>query len=249
MNLEEQFQQVEQKYGLVLPDACRSMYAQGWMDVRGDNYFWLHEAEWMSLEEILNHEPAEYHRPGYVPFAFTGGGDEWCWWPFAHPGTIVLCPHDCYDGEFYAPSFLGFVYRSMLDFCATGFDPEDDPEEAEENRQILKDSVARLSGYLPRPWQETLEALTTASSVQRFYNGRSIGVGLMTYDQGQAIIRRDLAFPQLDQEFQWMFPTPKEEIEYLLIQDKVIAEADHTLTFSELMAGIEAEKARRKGTM
>ena len=222
------------------------MYAAGWMDVRGDNYFWLNEAEWMSLEEILNHEPAEYHKPGYVPFAFTGGGDNWYWWPFVHPGTVVFCPHDFELGDYYAPSFIGFIYRSLIGFCATGFDPEDDPEEAEENRQILKDSVTRLSGYLPSIWQQTLEALTTAPPVQRVYNGRPSGVGLLTNEQEQVIIQRDLAFPQLDQQFQWMFPTPKEETEYLLIQHKVMAEADHTLTFSELMAGIEAEKAKRK---
>ena len=115
-----EFEQIERKYGLVLPEAYRSMYAAGWFDVKGDNDFWLNEAEWMSLEEILNHEPAEYHRPEFVPFATTGGGSYWCWWPSAHPETVVFCPRDCYDGQFFAPSFIGFVYRSLLDFCSTG---------------------------------------------------------------------------------------------------------------------------------
>ena len=248
MNIEEQFQQVEQKYGLVRPDAYKSMYAAGWMDVKGDNYFWLHEAEWMSLEEILNHEPAEYHRPEFVPFAFTGGGDYWCWWPSVHPGTVVFCPHDCYDGQFFASSFIGFVYRSLLDFSASGFDPEDDPEEAEENREILKTSVVRLSGYFPNTWQETLEAFTTALPVQRFYNGRPNGIGLLTNEQEQAIMQRDLAFPLMDQDFQWMYPLSEEQEETAAILRKVFLETGPDVPIEEKMARVEEEKARRKNT-
>ena len=51
MNLEDQFQQVEQKYGLVLPDAYKSMYVAGWMDVKGDNWLWLWDAEWMPAKK------------------------------------------------------------------------------------------------------------------------------------------------------------------------------------------------------
>ena len=242
IELEDQSQQVEQKYGLILPDAYRSMYAAGWMDVKGDNYFWLNDARWMSLERILNHEPEEYHRPGFVPFARTVGGDEWCWWPSAHPGTIVSCPHDFELGDYFTPSFIGFIYRRLLDY--TLYVPAEDEQEV---RECLRTAVIRLSAYLPHLWKEALTATASASSVQySLPNGTEAGPGLITEEQYQAILQRDLALPQLNQQFQWMFPLSNEKSEYLLIQNKVMAEADHTLTFNELMAGIEAEKARRK---
>ena len=244
--LEDQFQQVEQKYGLILPDAYRSMYAAGWMDVKGDNYFWLNDARWMSLERILNHEPEEYHRPGFVPFARTVGGDEWCWWPSTHPGTIVLCPHDCYDGQVYAPSFIGFVYRRLLDFCIYDFNAAEDPEEAEENRKILTDSVTRLFIYLPGVWLETMKTLTTAAAVSWTVNGREVGGGLLTGEQKQAIVQRDLAFPMLDQEFQWMYPLSEEEEKTAAIWQKVISDSGPDVPFAEKLALVEAEKANQK---
>ncbi len=201
-----ELEQIEQKYDFLLPEAYSSMQARGWFDVKSDDYFWLLEAEWMPLTEMQSYEPEEYQKPGFVPFASEADGSHWCWWPSAYPESVVLCPRDCYDGEFYAPSFEGFLYRRLLDFCGTGFDMENGAEEAEENRDILKTSVARLSDYLPNAWQKTLESLTTASPVQRVYNGRPAGVGLLTYEQQQATVQRDLAFPLLDQEFQWMYP-------------------------------------------
>lgn len=238
----DQYEQIEQKYSLVLPEAYRSMCAAGWCDVKSDNYFWLPDAEWMSLTEILNHEPEEYHKPEYVPFAVTAGGDYWCWWPSAHPGTIVFCPHDCYDGEYFSPSFTGFIYRKLLEYALSVRS-----EEEQEVRQNLRDSAARLSTYLPANWRDTLETLASAPLVRLFApNGREAGLGLLSYEQYQAIVQRDLAFPLLDQEFQWMYPLTGDEAETAAIWQRVLLEADPAVPFEEKIARVEAEKARRK---
>lgn len=202
----DQYEQVEQKFGFVLPEAYRSMSEARWFDGESDSYFWLYDAEWRSSAQILDHAPAEYHKPGFVPFARTGGGDSWCWWPSAHPEIVVFCPHDDQNGKYYSPSFLGFIYRSLLDFSLDYYgiiDPQEDPKEAIE---LLRASVIRLSGYFPDEWRETLEALTSASLVRRTPSDEDSRLGLLTEEQYQAIVRRDLAFPLLDQEFQWMYP-------------------------------------------
>ena len=74
----DQYEQVEQKFGFVLPEAYRSMSEARWFDGESDSYFWLYDAEWRSSAQILDHAPAEYHKPGFVPFARTAGGDSWC---------------------------------------------------------------------------------------------------------------------------------------------------------------------------
>ena len=206
-------ERIEKRYGLRLPPVYLEMRAQGWFEYAPPdhpNLLWLPDAEWMSLKEIVYYQPAEYHKPGYVPFATTAGGDHWCWWPAEHPEVIVSCPHDCYEGEFYAPSFTGFIYRQFLDFATqTGlnptddsFDPECDPLQA----QVLQDSAVRLTPYLPDAWRKTLEEIAAAAPTRIMHNGKDIGSALLTSEQYQAIVQRDLAFPLLDQRFFWMDP-------------------------------------------
>ncbi len=239
-----EYEQVESKYGLILPEAYRSMCAAGWCDVKSDNYFWLYEAEWMSLTEIVNYQPAEYHKPGFVPFAFTGGGDYWCWWPSEHPAAVVLCPHDCEEGEFYAPSFIGFIYRSLLDYSRY-VSTEDEHED--EVRQNLREATMRLQNYFPAAWLDTLNILVSAPLVQSFLpNGREAGWGLGTNEQYQETIQRDLAFPLLDQRFQWMYSLSEDEAETAKIWRKIILESGPNVPIEEKIAQVEAEQARRK---
>jgi len=76
------YESIESKYGFALPSAYREMNELGWFDTCDKSrYLWISEAEWMRPDEIFSYEPLEYHKPGFVPFAFTGAGDHWCWWP------------------------------------------------------------------------------------------------------------------------------------------------------------------------
>lgn len=246
----DELEQIEQKCGFVLPDDYRSMQAAGWFNAKIDSYFWLWDSEWMPAKKMLSYKPKKHQKSGFVPFATTAGRDYWCWWPSEHPGAVVLCPHDSEEGDFYAPSFTGFIYRQLLEFATEiglnptddNFDPECDPLQG----QVLREAAVKLAPYLPDAWRKTLEEIAANAPVRITHNGKDIGSALLTGESYQAIVQRDLAFLELDQRFQWMQPTPDEETEYILIQHKVMAEADHTLTFNELMAGIEAEKARRR---
>jgi hypothetical protein len=210
---------IEQKYDFVLPDDYRAMQAAGWFDVvasddphyrwrPGPNWLELPMIEWMPLSEILSYEPEDYHKPDFMPFAVTGGGDHWCWWPAEHPNVVVSCPHDCDEGEFYAPSFTGFIYRQLLEFAMQiglnptddGFDPECDPVQD----QVLRDAAIRLAPYLPEGWRATLEEIAANPPVRIMHNDKDIGSALLTGESYQAIVQCDLAFPQLDQRFLWM---------------------------------------------
>lgn len=207
----DDLERIEQKYGFRLPEAYRSMQALGWLDVKPSetpDYFWLYEAEWMSLDEITDYKFKGYQKPGFVPFAFTAGGDRWCWWPSEHPEVVVSCPHDLDEGEFYAPSFLGFIYRCLLDYALYV------QEEEHDVRQNLRASAVRLSTYLPPIWCDTLNALASAQTIQWLSpNGKVASLGLMTEEQYQEIIQRDLAFPLLGQRFEWMNPDYEESDE------------------------------------
>ena len=79
------------------------------------------DMEWMPLEEIIDYHFEDYQSPGFVPFAFTAGGDLWCW--RAVPDAVVEpcvveCPHDCEEGSVYAPDFQTAIYRHLLEAAA-----------------------------------------------------------------------------------------------------------------------------------
>lgn len=205
--------QIEDRYGFALPAEYRRMWERGWFDLKAGegldlyahperhSYLWLNEMEWMPLEAIRDNRFPEYCKSGFVPFAFTGGGDHWCWHPAsANCGItpVVLCPRDSKIGEFYASNFLGALYRQSLEF-ASYVKPEDEAEA----RIHLKRWVDDLGPLLPSPWSQTL-ANVARSPLQTWKEMRYEMSGLLRRAEYNEIVRRDLVFPLLDQEIQWM---------------------------------------------
>ncbi len=159
--------------------------------------------EWMPLAEILNFEFFSFCKPGFVPFAFTGGGSLWCWYPeYATNGVVpvVHCPRDCNTGEFFAPHFLGAVYRQILDY-ASNLDREDESLA----RKHLKRWLDDLGPLFPIPWRSTV-AMLLAAPCQRWEVGKfgRKQLGLLSPENYRSIVQRDLAFAKLNEEFQWM---------------------------------------------
>ena len=239
----DELDQIEQKYRFILPDAYRAMSAAGWLDTNSPDplYFWLPGAKWLSPAEMIEYEPEDYQRPGFVPFASEPNGSHWCWWPEAHPGAVVSCPNDCEDGEFYAASFLDFVYQRLLDYA--GCVPRQEEQEA---RRYYYESAVRLSNYFPASWKETLNALAAAELVQLSYHGRDAGWGLMTNEEHSEILQRDIEFPLLGQTFQWVYPLSEEEEETAALYRKISLEADRTRPAEEVVAQLEAAKAQHR---
>ncbi len=202
------YHRINERYGFAIPSEYRQMYERGWFDFdparRGlpQPYLWLNDMEWMPPRDILAHEFPSYCKPGFVPFAFTGGGNHWCWYPQHTMNGItpvVLCPHDCYTGEFYAPHFLGSLYRQILDFACDLINPDQE----EEARTNLKQWLDDLGPFFPVEWRETIASLH--ATPLRSWQVRSIsGHAFLLPDEYQSIVQRDLAFARLDETFLWM---------------------------------------------
>jgi hypothetical protein len=168
----------------------------------GPNYLRMNDMEWLDPAAIRDHEFPEYCKPGFVPFAFTGLGDHWCWYPVESIdgiAPVVLCPHDCNAGEFYAPSFLGSIYRQVLDYATDYFDADDET--------MSREHLARwrdvLGPLFPLNWRSTLDRLPTAPIVS-WELGKSKMFGVLTPDENTRIVHRDLAFAKLNEKFRWM---------------------------------------------
>src|SRR6266498_4983135 len=122
------YQALEARYGFAIPTTYRQLEQRGCFDAQKFDrerpitsiYLWLHDTEWWSIEEMLSYQPPEYYKPGFAPFAGTGTGDFWCWWPERASETgipITLCPHDLNQAHIDAPNFAGWVYRRVLDYA------------------------------------------------------------------------------------------------------------------------------------
>lgn len=127
--------QVEQTYGFTLPSAYRSFVERGYLTYPGDAYLSVHEAEWLPTTDMLDRGGFWGNpKPGLVAFAFSGGRDLWAWQTqrvseLGEP-MIAFCPRDCYEGEWYAPSFLGWLYRISLEYASSMWDDEADTKQS-----------------------------------------------------------------------------------------------------------------------
>ena len=111
---------IETKFECSLPHGFKDWSVKGYTDYQNANYLWVHEAEWIPLEEVLDSNlRGELIIDGLIPFAFTGAGDNWCFNTRAKTDEseyeVLLCWHDEEKPDAYAPNFSAWFYRTCLD--------------------------------------------------------------------------------------------------------------------------------------
>ena len=213
------YQQIKSRYGFAIPEEYRGLEANGWLawSEKNTDYLWINEGEWLSPDEILNYQFEDYHKQGFVPFALAGNGDLWCWypeWATREATPVVYCPHDCYDGSGYAPSFLGWMFRTIVEFASAG-------------GLIMNEATARIHfarwqkdvvPLLPAAWGACVNDIV-GKPVKTWPEERGFGgPGFISMHEAQDIIRSYLAFPHLDEELRWMIPV--EEMDLSLLSKK-----------------------------
>src|SRR6185503_5739311 len=126
-----------------------------------------------------------------VPFAFTGGGDYWCWQP-AHTverGTRVLrCHRDSQFATVYAPNFHTALFRQTLDFSRSSADDVDIDATA-----FLQRWAIDLADIFPASWCAHLRRLAVTP-------GRR--------ELAASIEKTEITFGDSHAEVRWMQTTP-----------------------------------------
>jgi hypothetical protein len=209
---------IEAKHGLKLPDEFVTLSNRGRFEVEGksgnwafllqNRYLWMLEMEWRSLEEILANNLTEEVKPGFVSFACNGAGDDWCWYPPAAVNgkvPVLSCPHDSDTAEFFAPNFITAVYRQIIFACECGFGAGlfTQGEDIDWERQYLKRWSDEIGPMLPAAAAKTLASLPDLKP-QTVTVGRSTQTTLLSTQQAEELIARDVAFPRMGEKIQWM---------------------------------------------
>jgi len=96
--------------------------------------WWDEVIEWdRTVDDIVAFERDGLMRPGLVPFAGTGYGDHYCWYPRWQDGPeppVVLFVHDELNSRLFARDFGECLARCMLQhFAADGSGDEDGSHE------------------------------------------------------------------------------------------------------------------------
>jgi hypothetical protein len=193
------YKQIEDRYGFALPEEYQRLEARGLFAQSNPghasefyepgSYLWLNDMEWYSLQEIAEFEFQSYHLPGFVPFAFTAGGDYWCWQPAStdERGTpVICCFHDYELATIYAPNFQAAVYRQILEFCKGS---DDDPDV--DAVAFLRRWAIDLEPVFPPPWRNRLLELAAVPDAS---------------ERASEFERTDLQYEIMDTEIRWMQP-------------------------------------------
>jgi hypothetical protein len=215
------YKSIEKKYTFSFPLEYRTMGEQGWITARlpmdstsfakaGNNYLWLNDMEWYSLNQIAEfrfHRHGEPYLPNLVPFAFTGGGDYWCW-QTDHEMRVLACTRDCYDGIIYAPNFASALFRQALDYASEHV-----------GHEVAKGTFPSLKAFLvrwstdfklifPAKWCEILHNLSLRDPYgwrQTLPNGRTVDVfSILPDDERGQIEKAEFNCPDMDKSIRWM---------------------------------------------
>ena len=90
---------------------------------------WWRSIEWdRAPDQIIGFQGDDFLRPGLIPFAGTGYGDYYCWyprWQEAPEPPVVLCLHDEQESPLFARNLVECLCRCFLqDFAHKDADDE-----------------------------------------------------------------------------------------------------------------------------
>lgn len=192
---------IQSRYGFGLPATYRALLEKGHLSPNPwENYLALQDCEWLSLEQIANYEFLDFQitsNGGYVPFAVSSRRDEFCWrldWAEGKEPPIVFCERG-ESGFGYAPHFLGFLYRKLLEeFAGYGG--------IEQKRDLnrLQQAVDLVAPYLLPDWAGRLRGLSKRK-FNEWKRGKYGELLLVNREELKAEISSQLAFANLDKKF------------------------------------------------
>lgn len=197
-----------------MPREYRELHARGYLTLDrpaaeisatpGDGYLYLADMEWYRLEEIVDFQFPDFcttSQLNLVPFAFTGGGDYWCWQVDTEGPRVLMCYRDDIDATIYSPNFQGALYRAALHYACHWID--DQAPTFAEARSHLRRWSSDLRVICPGDWCDTLASIAERPPTQ--WNMHKLVLNsLLTPQEKMKIERRDLQLPETDTTIRWM---------------------------------------------
>jgi hypothetical protein len=195
----------------VLPKTYKEISKRGYTNKRdskskdadNQNYLWFINLIWISNDELLQKEYEIFHNIKLIPFAYTNGGDYWCFDFNQKDYTpVVCCYHDGAEGEYYAKTIEAALFRKILDFACNEFtDSEiEDEESIVTGKKIVLNWIGMLEEYFPDEWIAELNNIISNKDYVDSSPGYVLMISECEYDQ---LLKKYIDFDLLDKKFIW----------------------------------------------
>jgi hypothetical protein len=196
------------------PVAYLEMEAKGWFDVssftkRDDisetGYVWFNEIIWKSKSKILSYNRDDFANDRLIPFARNGGGDLWVWINSLDQAEmeILFCPKNEMSGFYYAPNFIGAIFRQIFEFSSTANFYVDAGASwqmpLDIARKHLLNWIEKFSLYMPDHWKIELNKLLNADLFLHSESNESYYV-IIDPREADNIVRTCLKYDKYDEE-------------------------------------------------
>ena len=178
--------------------------------INAENYLWLNEMEWMTLDEIYNYHYDEGENKEIIPFAFTGGGDKWVWVINSKEPeySVGLCENGESNGIYYARNMEDAIFRQIIEFVSDSNFYRNVREAKSyqigerELKKILKQWALCFDGILKEEYLSLIKRLEQMQlkCVKSKYGEWE---ALLTLNEKNAILDQYIKFEFLDCEFEW----------------------------------------------
>lgn len=197
--------------GDVLPKTYKEISIRGYTnkwnsnskDDVNQNYLWFINLIWLSNDEIMHKEYEIFHDIKLIPFAYTNGGDYWCFDYNQKDYTpVVCCYHDGAEGEYYAKTLEGALFRQILDFACNEFtDSENEDEESiVTGKKFVLNWIGMLEEYFPDEWLAELKSIVKNKNYVDSSPGYVLMISEYEYDE---LLKKYIDFDLLDKKFIW----------------------------------------------
>lgn len=218
---------LEQKYNFQYPELYKQLckdgmldtgkFGTGWVD---QNYkrikdnpillIWSSDVELIEefeLEEYIESikDPDTWNiKPELelIPFAQNGGGDWYCFYYNEQQGDdipIVMLNHDGDTADILAKNLQDFIFRQLLETASNYYMSEDELKNTDKVVWDLRAMLNSHKKYLTEKQSKILEEVYS-KDVTRYDEDTW---GMITSDEAYDIIKQEIDFPLLDEEFEY----------------------------------------------
>ncbi|BAH42254.1 hypothetical protein BBR47_12770 [Brevibacillus brevis NBRC 100599] len=195
----------------LLPKIYKDLSKRGYTNERNfisfddvnQNYLWFINLTWVPNEEIMQKEYESFHNLKMIPFAYTNGGDYWCFDLNQKDYIpIVCCYHDGAEGEYFAKTLEAALFRQILDFACNEFtDSEiEDDQSVVTGKKIILNWIRRLEEYFPNEWISELNNIVNNKDYVDSSPGYVVMISESKYDE---LVKKYIDFDLLDKKFIW----------------------------------------------
>ncbi|MDE7251741.1 MAG: hypothetical protein K2O32_02185 [Acetatifactor sp.] len=197
------------------PEVYKSMSWLGYLTQ--PNYLWIYEMRWRPIDKILQYE---YYEDEYfienktmIPFAQTGGGDDWLWVPNGENKEycVGICCKEEREGVYYAKNMEDAILRRILEYVTYnygGFCMDESqrktPDQMGEKElmQLLEKYKSSFHGVLNVEYLGVISHLRERK-LQHVKNEIEEWDALLTEDEYNDLVKKYIDFELLDQKFVW----------------------------------------------